>query len=246
MNKVNFDQTGGFPIETNTFSFLQSAYGSLAGLSGLGGQNYILNGCEVAGAVVSNGTVVINGEVLPFTGGAKLARLVIEETVTEKTFEDGVSKPVYTTRVAKMASTGGVLDFDSLKRVSNLLDIADRIKDQKVIKFTPTNSSNSITITGDDCFLFQMGKLVIVTGSFYFVYSGTGSQTGFSLESIPFPGPTVGIQIGSCYQINATDMQTWINTPCTKNSAANNIGIITNVTQNTRWLVNFSITTFLA
>lgn len=243
MNKVNFEQTGGFPLETNTFSFLQSAYGSLAGLAGLGGQNYILDGCEIVGANVSNGTVVIAGEVLPFTGGAKLARVIIEETITEKTFEDGVSKPVYTTRTAKMAGAGG-LDFDSLKRVSNLLDIADRIKDQQVVQWTPV-SNNVLNVMGThNCWMFKMGKLVVLSGQFYFTYASTGTQKAVDITGFPAMGNTVSVQYGFTDVRNADDTNQGAVRTVYKNSDVPNLIFTVDAPANTRWSVDFSITLF--
>lgn len=245
MNKVNFEQTGGFPLETNTFSFLQTAYGSLAGLAGLGGQNYILNGCEVVGANVSNGTVVIAGEVLPFTGGAKLARVIIEEIVTEKTFEDGVSKPVYTTRTAKMAGAGGVLDFDSLKRVSNLLDIADRIKDQEVVQWTPTiDPTYGITISGAKGYMYRMGKLIVLTGSLSYVYTVIGTQTAFSIGSLPFNTFTADTQYGISFHRDVTNNGEIITRPCYKNSEDTILTLPVSAPQGTNFSLNFSITLF--
>jgi len=245
MNKVNFEQTGGFPLETNTFSFLQSAYGSLAGLAGLGGQNYILNGCEVAGGNIANGTVVINGEVLPFTGGAKLARVVIEETVTEKTFEDGISKPVYTTRVAKMAATGGVLDFDSLKRVSNLLDIEGRIRDQQVLEWTPISDNvyNVIDPADCKCFMFRQGKLVVLTGSITFTYVFTGTQGAVGVTGYPNIGETVMTMYGNMYNLTKVgDSPNKTVRDMNKGQFSQNLTFPVEAPENTKWFFNFSIT----
>ncbi|AIM38102.1 hypothetical protein KO02_16480 [Sphingobacterium sp. ML3W] len=246
MNKVNFEQTGGFPLETNTLSFLQSAYGSLAGLADLGGQNYILNGCDTVGANVSNGTVVIDGEVLPFIGGAKLARVIIEETVAEKTFEDGVSKPVYYTRVAKMVAAGGVLDFDSLKKVSNLLDIADRIKDQQVVQWTPVsdNELNVIDPGSSRCWMFKMGKLVVLTGDVAFTYVAPGLQRGFGITGYPVIGDTAGIQRGFMKIFKVPDIDSATFNDMWKNSSGQNLYFSVSAPENTKWSISFSITLF--
>lgn len=187
MNKVNFEQTGGFPLEINTLSFLQSAYGQLSGLAGLGGQSYILNGCTVAGGNVTNGTIVVDGEVLPFIGGPKLARVIIEETVEEKTFEDGVSKPVYYTRVAKMSASGGVIDFDSLKRVTSLIELKDSIVQQEVIKFNPILYGNAQgSITDAKCYMFKMGRFVSFYGFLRYTWANNeASIDGFGISGFP-------------------------------------------------------------
>lgn len=187
MNKVNFEQTGGFPLETNTLSFLQTAYGQLSSLAGLGGQSYILSGCDITGANVANGIVVIDGEVLPFVGGPKLSRLIIDETAENKTFQDGLSKPVYYTRVAKMAASGGVIDFDSLKRVSNLIELKESIVTQEVLQWNPILYSNTQgSISDAKCYMFRMGKFLSFYGSFFYTWANNEAPiNGFGLTGFP-------------------------------------------------------------
>lgn len=247
MNKVNFEQTGGFPLETNTLSFLQSAYGQLSGLAGLGGQSYILNGCTVAGGNVTDGTIVIDGEVLPFVGGPKLARVIIDETVTDKTFEDGVSKPVYYTRVAKMAAAGGVTDFDSLKRVSNMLAMSDRIKDQEVVQWTPTIMAGYnvvISGSGETGWMFRQGRLIILHGSFYYKYIGAGTQKSFFIKSLPFTIHNVGTLYGTSYHRDITNNGEIFNKTLYKNSDNSFLTMTCNAPQDVVFSCDFTITLF--
>lgn len=245
MNKVNFEQTGGFPLETNTLSFLQSAYGQLSGLAGLGGQSYILNGCTVAGGNVTDGTIVIDGEVLPFVGGPKLARIIIEETVTDKTFEDGVSKPVYYTRVAKMAAAGGVMDFDSLKRVSNLLAMADRIKDQEVVKWIASSTGSGMSITEQSCWMFKQGRFVVLKGSVEIVNTVSSGVTGFSLTGIPNLGNTGERSYGSVVRRNLDALNISIVEVCYKLPETNAIAFQVDFSANTGAILDFNLMIFL-
>ncbi|WP_336834421.1 hypothetical protein [Sphingobacterium siyangense] len=244
MNKVNFEQTGGFPLEANTLSFLQSAYGQLSGFAGLGGQSYILNGCTVADGNVTDGTIVINGEVLPFVGGPKLSRVIIEETVTDKTFEDGVSKPVYYTRVAKMAAAGGVMDFDSLKRVSNLMALSDRIKDQEVIKWGPVSDNTSIVLGTHDCWMFKMGRLVVFSGYLYFTNTNSATQNSISIKGFPAIGNIVTTQYGLTDVSKSDNMTERKNSLVYRNTDDPFLTFIVTAPANTTWLINFSITLF--
>ena len=245
MNKVNFEQTGGFPLETNTLSFLQSAYGQLSGLAGLGGQSYILNGCTVAGGNVTDGTVVIDGEVLPFVGGPKLARVIIEETVTDKTFEDGVSKPVYYTRVAKMAAAGGVMDFDSLRRVSNMLAMADRIKDQEVVKWTASSTGSGMSITEQSCWMFKQGRFVVLKGSVEIVNTVSSGVTGFSLTGIPNLGNTGERSYGNVVRRNLDALNISIVEVCYKLPETNAIAFQVDFSANTGAILDFNLMIFL-
>ncbi|MGJ1513795.1 hypothetical protein ACR79N_02315 [Sphingobacterium siyangense] len=193
MNKVNFQQPGGFPLKSRTMSFLQSAFGQLSNLAGLGGSNYILNGCTVTGGNVTDGIIVIDGEVLPFVGGPKLAHVIIEETVTNETFKDGTSKLVYYTRVAKTAAAGGVMDFDSLKRITSLVELKDSIVQQEVIKFTPVLYGNAQgSITDAKCYMFKMGKFVSFYGFLRYTWANNEAPIdGFGITGFPsFIAPT--------------------------------------------------------
>ncbi|WP_312357278.1 hypothetical protein [Sphingobacterium multivorum] len=245
MNKINFDNTGGFPLKAPTLDFMQDAYSSLSSLAGLGGQNYILSGCDIAGGNVSDGTIVINGEVLPFVGGAKLARVIIEETSSEATFKDGTSKPVYYTRVAKMAAAGGVMDFDSLKRVSNLLAIADRIKDQEVVKWIASSTGSGMSITEQSCWMFKQGRFVVLKGSVEIVNTVSSGVTGFSLTGIPNLGNTGERSYGNVVRRNLDALNISIVEVCYKLPETNAIAFQVNFSANTGAILDFNLMIFL-
>lgn len=99
MNKLNFSNTGGFPLDTNILAFMQDAYDLLNALGELAGDLTILKGCTVTGSTVSDGVVYINGEVLAFKGGSG-TQVIIKEDVTELPFEDGFNKEVEKVRYA--------------------------------------------------------------------------------------------------------------------------------------------------
>ncbi|WP_321321486.1 hypothetical protein [Labilibaculum sp.] len=99
MNKLNFSNTGGFPLDTNVLAFMQDAYDLLNAMGELAGDLSILKGCAVTGSTVSDGVVYINGEVLAFKGGTG-AQVIIKEDITELPFEDGSSKEVEKVRYA--------------------------------------------------------------------------------------------------------------------------------------------------
>lgn len=128
MNKINFNQTGGFPLETNTLQFLQNAYQLFGAFSALAGDLVILQGCTVTGSSVSDGIVIINGEVLPFVGGIVAATVVVVETTESKTFEDGSSKAVYHTRTARFGRGTTTYPWSDFQRVDNLQEIMNKLK----------------------------------------------------------------------------------------------------------------------
>jgi hypothetical protein len=106
MNKIDFTQPGGFPLDQEVLALLQdnSELAATAGL--LGGNFCILNGCEVIGENAANGRVVVNGEILPFLGGVISAKVIIHEDITELTFEDDTDKGVQKVRYATFGDDG--------------------------------------------------------------------------------------------------------------------------------------------
>lgn len=80
MNKINLEG-GQYPLSTQAMAFVVDMINSCGLLTLIGGKNYILSGCETTGKTVSDGWIVINGELLPFQGGTAASTIaVIEES----------------------------------------------------------------------------------------------------------------------------------------------------------------------
>lgn len=117
MNRIDYTQPGGFPLDQDVLNFMQGNIFLAAQAAALGGQNCILSGCEVVGGNVSNGYVVIAGEILPFVGSPKDEKVVIVEQAEDLNYEDGVSRPAQLTRYATCGDDGVTnILFDSLER----------------------------------------------------------------------------------------------------------------------------------
>ncbi|WP_136464956.1 hypothetical protein [Flagellimonas onchidii] len=125
--------SGGFPVTTTTFDFLQDAYGKeIKALTALGGDTFILEGVQVAGGNVTKGSIVHNGEYLPFVGGAFNGTVGIFENVQEVAYNEDTdndgnldNKRAYVQRYAK-CGTGGLesFGFDLLKRFTPLTGLS--------------------------------------------------------------------------------------------------------------------------
>ena len=107
MDRQNFEAKDRFPLSTQALTFMQDMVMATARLALIGGDNYILSGCVTTGNNVSDGIIVINGEVMPFKGGAMAGTItIIEETIPVSanglTFEQARVK-----RYAKFASGKG-------------------------------------------------------------------------------------------------------------------------------------------
>lgn len=133
MNKrIDFTKLGGFGVTQDTFAFQQDgikaitdAVGFLVGADDL----VIVGGVEDLGTSWGDGFVSINGEVLPFIGGIKQARVLIEEVVGTAPFADLTNKDVYYTRVAKLGNVGGYdfNDFIRQKTVNELNALLEQL-----------------------------------------------------------------------------------------------------------------------
>jgi hypothetical protein len=69
MNTLNFNQSVGFPLETNILDEMQTSYSLFNALGAIAGNFSIISGCVLSGSTVADGVVFINGEVLEFKGG---------------------------------------------------------------------------------------------------------------------------------------------------------------------------------
>lgn len=123
--------SGGFPLTTERLQFLQDAYGKaitqLSKVAGAG--NTIIDGAVESGGNITDGVIIVNGEVLPFVGGVFDARVAIFETVYDVPYNEDIDdngeldlKPSDVVRIAKCDPSAGIESFlfTTLTRVGNL------------------------------------------------------------------------------------------------------------------------------
>lgn len=116
MDKINFNQTGGFPLTTDVLNAMQNAYDVFNSLGSITGNLTIISGCEQVGSNVSSGVVYINGELLPFKGGVKQDKVIIVESETSYQFEDGSTKDVLFERTAQFGVGTNSISWADFKR----------------------------------------------------------------------------------------------------------------------------------
>lgn len=124
MNKFNFNQSGGFPLETNILDEMQKAYEIFNALGSIAGNFSIISGCEVTGSTAADGFVYINGELLPFVGGTVGANVKIVETVEALEFEDLNTRDVLYTRHATFGTAAVVYTWADFLRPIPTKDLA--------------------------------------------------------------------------------------------------------------------------
>lgn len=121
MNRIDFSNPGGFPLDTDTLDFLQKSYTDpIKELAKLGGNNYIISGVEDDGAKTTDGWVVIDGDIMPFKGDPKQSTVVIVNTSEPVDFENESEREVYFTRYATFGVSLESIPFASLARMSDL------------------------------------------------------------------------------------------------------------------------------
>jgi microcystin-dependent protein len=127
MNRANFTSKSTFPVSTYTYEFLQEMIQQVAQLARIGGDNYILSGCEVVSEPddgYTPGLMVINGEMMPFSGGQFWPEIEIVEVSTDDHFAGEDYPEAYVERYARPTASGNIL-FSSLKRLQPNIQMQD-------------------------------------------------------------------------------------------------------------------------
>jgi hypothetical protein len=135
MKVLDFNIKAGFPLSETTLEFMQEMAKQLQQASLLGGTNYIVSGCPDNGATIGDGYVVVNGEVLPFVGGAKQPNVIVVDTATQKEFFGGAFNDYYHDRVATFGSADTEWPWEFFKRNDPSNGVLSRLdKIEKMLK----------------------------------------------------------------------------------------------------------------
>lgn len=133
MDRINFLGKGDFPLTSQTTEMLQGMV-QLAGAMGfLGGDNYILKGCEEQDGIVSEGLIVIDGTPYKFEGGKKKDKVKIKE-VHQNLQAFGVDYPEIRTKRSAVFADDGNLSWGDFKQVLTNKELERRFNN---IKGTP-------------------------------------------------------------------------------------------------------------
>src|SRR5699024_2515171 len=125
---IDFSKLGGFPGNQNMLDFMQKSYReAITGLSKLAGDKVIVSGCVVTGSQISEGWVVIDGELLPFKSGAIGNNVIVEEIADDVLFQDGSSQTVYYTKRAKFGTGSPQYSWASFVRLDTILALQNNM-----------------------------------------------------------------------------------------------------------------------
>lgn len=130
MNKVNLYSGDNFPMYREGLTIMQEATFLAAKTALLGGDNYILQGCVESAdrTTVSDGLIVISGEILPFKGGALKSRITIKETRQDVNAFNKTYPEIYVFREVQFADNGEFV-WSEFERIKTNLELYKYIKD---------------------------------------------------------------------------------------------------------------------
>ena len=122
MNSIDFNKNN-FPITANVLGHMQTNSALIEKLTGLVGGNFILTGCVTQGGSVSSGYVVVNGEIMPFSGGAIQTYVRVQSVNITVTVNDATY-----TRTEKNLFFGvgaGQIEWSTFRRATDLLTMIE-------------------------------------------------------------------------------------------------------------------------
>lgn len=136
MNTINTEHNAGYPFDVAFLAFMQNSYRLFNSLGSMAGNKAIISGCEQVGNTISAGTVYINGELYPFTGGTKNDTIFIKEVTNEVAFEDGLLRPLETIRTVAFGRSTPEKTFNwaDFKRITNLQELGENKVEKQALK----------------------------------------------------------------------------------------------------------------
>jgi len=127
MNTQNFNQAGGFPLETDTLHAMQEAYAIFNSLGNAVGNYAIISGCEEneLGTTVTDGVVHVDGELYPFKGGAITENVRKTTIPTRKIFENGSEPEVLFESYYEFGTSTTSVVWSNFKRPKSLIEVSE-------------------------------------------------------------------------------------------------------------------------
>jgi hypothetical protein len=143
--RIDFTKLEGIATYQDTLDFLQTSYrDAISAIAKAFGGRVIVTGVTDQGTTFSDGWVIIDGELMPFTGGLKTDRVIIDEATDTEVFGDGSVQTVYYTHRAKLGVTGGFA-FSDFIRVDTMSAISQGLKSLVIAHNNLQNAFNTHT-----------------------------------------------------------------------------------------------------
>lgn len=186
MNKLTLSGATNFALTTDALAFMQSAYEALEKLGALGGDNYIVSGCEVSGSSVTSGWIFLKGKLMPFTGGTIQTNVRIIKTVSAVNVDiANREQATYHAEFGTSADPDDNVAWADIKRFPPLTNVysKDEINSfvNNVTQLTVTDFTGDDISNGSSVITFvKYNRLVLVSGALWF---NTGA--GGTIYQIP-------------------------------------------------------------
>jgi hypothetical protein len=163
MNKSSYNQTNGYPLNTERLQELQTSFEIFNSCGSLAGNYTIISGCNLTGSTVQNGFIFINGELLEFRESAvtPTSAVIIVETTVVRPFETGPDKVVYIKRHATFGTADISYPWSQFKRPIETKEIQAAL-DGKQDKTSAGNLLARIEMLEKKNAVFLMGGGMVV------------------------------------------------------------------------------------
>lgn len=125
--EIQFMQTGGVPLTNDLLDVLQKTYDIYNCIAPLAGNLTIIAGCELSGSYVNPGVVAIDGEVLPFVGGALSSTVYINIESQSETFQDQTDKILIIKKTVQFGSATTSYNWADFVKLETLKEIQLRV-----------------------------------------------------------------------------------------------------------------------
>ena len=116
------------PYSTKGMDFVQNQILLAAELAKMAGDNYILSGCTVNGNNVLPGTMILNGEIIPFVGGGLQTKVRIVQTSESVTAGAETYEDMYIYRRAEFGSNLNSVDtflWSEIRRLPTIKELLE-------------------------------------------------------------------------------------------------------------------------
>jgi hypothetical protein len=142
MKRTDFTNLGGLKFTQNRLGFVQESFAEpLGAIARLCGDKTILYGVEVAGSNVSDGWIVVDGELIQFIGGSLAAQVVITETIVPLVFGNSATHNVHYTKTATCGVIGA-FNFSELRPLPSLKNMWPKDSLRQCIKDAAYEAAN--------------------------------------------------------------------------------------------------------
>lgn len=189
MNRIDFLKYTTFPLDSNTMDFMQEMIETVVSMSAVCGDNVIVSGCFENGNQVSDGLVIINGELLKFKGDVKVAKVYIEETreqvvCLEETFDD-----LYIRRCVKFGNGDGTnnLNWSDFRRLDNIPELMGKIIGLQASKSNIGHTHTITEVTNLPTSVVPKGLIAMWSGSTTAIPEGWALCDGNTVNGVQTP-----------------------------------------------------------